>query len=77
MNPDRHTLSIRLLARYTFHMDDVLEAVDRGDGAFAAFVGAADDCYFVVFADRDRADLGMVLVGEVGREEGGGRSERG
>lgn len=38
-------------------MYDVLEAVDGGDFAGAAFVGAADDGDFVVFADGDAADL--------------------
>jgi hypothetical protein len=32
-------------------VDKVFETVDGGDFAFTAFVGAADDCDFVVFAD--------------------------
>lgn len=57
MNPDRYTLPIGLLARDALDVDDVFEAVDGGDGAFAAFVGAAHDGDFVVLADWDRADL--------------------
>ena len=53
MDADGNALAIGFLARYSFNMDDVFEAVDGGDGAFAAFVRAADDGDFVVFADWD------------------------
>jgi hypothetical protein len=36
---------------------DVLETVDRGDLSFTAFVGSTDDGDFVIFSDRDRANL--------------------
>ena len=38
-------------------MDEVFQAIDGGDFAFAAFVGASHDGDFVVFADGDGADL--------------------
>ena len=54
---DLHALAVALLARDTLDVDDVFEAVDGGDFALAAFVRAALDDYFVVFADGDCADL--------------------
>ena len=57
MHPDRYALPIRLLARDALDVYHIFESVDGGDGAFAAFVRAAYDSYFVVFADGDRADL--------------------
>jgi hypothetical protein len=38
-------------------VDEVFQAVNGGDFAFAAFVGASDNGDFVVFADGDGADL--------------------
>lgn len=38
-------------------MDHVLETIDRGDFAVAAFVGAAYNRDFIIFADRDGFDL--------------------
>lgn len=38
-------------------MDDIFEAIDGGDFAGFAFVAAADDEDFVVFANGDCADL--------------------
>lgn len=38
-------------------MDDIFETIDGGDFAIAAFVGPSDDSDFVIFADRDGADL--------------------
>ena len=52
-----YTLAVALLARHALDVHDVLEAVDGGDFALAAFVAAALDDYFVVFPDRDCADL--------------------
>lgn len=50
-------------------MDNVFEAVYAGDFAFTAFIGAAGDDHFVVFADGDGADLrgegGLVVSSEV------------
>ena len=56
-NANRHALAVALLAGDTLHVDDVFEAVDGDDFALAAFVGAALDDDFVVFADGDCADL--------------------
>ena len=53
MDTDRYALPVRLLAVHTFDANEVFEAVDGGDFAFAALVGAAHDGYFVVFADGD------------------------
>ena len=50
-------MAVGLLARDTLDVDDVLEAVDRGDLALAALVGAALDDDLVVFADGNCADL--------------------
>lgn len=38
-------------------MDDILEPVDRRNLALTAFVRAAGDEDFVIFANGDRADL--------------------
>ena len=57
MDANGNALAIGFLARYSLDVDDVFEAVDGGDGAFTAFVRAADYGDFVVFADWDRADL--------------------
>ena len=40
-------------------MDEVLQAIDGDDLAFAAFIRAPDNGDFVVFADGDGADLNM------------------
>ena len=53
MDTDGNALAIGFLARYSLDVDDVFEAVDGGDGAFAAFVRTADYGDFVVFADWD------------------------
>jgi len=49
----RYTLPIALLACDALNVDDVFQTVDRDDFAFAAFVRAARDDYFVVFANGD------------------------
>ena len=54
---ERHALTIALLARDPFHMDDIFKAVDGSDFALATFVAAAHDNDFVVFAEGDRRDL--------------------
>lgn len=46
-----------LLAGDALDVDDVLEAVDGGDLALAALVGATDDGDLVVLADGDGANL--------------------
>ena len=56
-NTDGHALAVGLLTRDALDVDDVLEAVDGGDLALAALVGATLDDNLVVFADGDRADL--------------------
>ena len=56
-NADRDALAVALLAGDTLDVDDVLEAVDGGDLAFAAFVAATLDDYLVVLADGNCADL--------------------
>lgn len=43
-------------------MNDVFEAVDGGDFAGFAFVAAADDGNFIVFANGDCADLTLDKV---------------
>jgi hypothetical protein len=53
MHAQRDGLAVRLLAGDSLDVDEVLEAVDGGDFAFAALVGAADDGDLVVFADGD------------------------
>lgn len=60
-----------LVAGDALDVDNVFEAVDRGDLALAALVGAADDGDLVVLADGDRADLLMRLLGEGKGEDGG------
>jgi hypothetical protein len=57
VHANRDRLPIALLAAHALDVDEVLEAVDGGDFAFAALVGAADDGDFVVFADGDGSDL--------------------
>ena len=73
MHSDLHALPVRLLACDSFDMHHVFESVDRGNGAFTAFVRAAYDGDFVVFADGDGADLGfgegVVLAFETREEE--------
>ena len=56
-NPDGHALTIALLAGDALDVDDVFEAVDGDDLAFAALVGATFDDHFVVFAEGQGADL--------------------
>lgn len=46
-----------LVAGDALDVDDVLEAVDGGDLALGALVGATDDGDLVVLADGDGADL--------------------
>ena len=53
VDSNRDALPIGFLTRYTLDMDDVFEAVDGGYGAISAFVGAANNSHFVVFADWD------------------------
>ena len=52
-----YRLAVALLAGDSLDMDKVFQTVDGDDLAFAAFVRAAFDDYFVVFADGDCADL--------------------
>lgn len=60
---DGNTLAVTLLTGDALDVDDVFEAVDGDDFAFAAFVAAAFDDYFVVFADGQRADLDVHVLG--------------
>lgn len=53
MDPQRDGLPVGFFAHDPLDMDDIFEAVDGGDFATAALVGAADDGDFVVFADGD------------------------
>ena len=53
VDADGNRLPIDLFPRNSLNVDDVFEAVYGGDLTLAAFVGAAGDGYFVVFADRD------------------------
>ena len=54
---DWRTRPIRLLFRDSFNVDNVFKTVDGGNLAIAAFVAATDYGYFVVFANRDGANL--------------------
>lgn len=54
---DGDRLAVGLLAGDTLDLDEILEAVDGGDLALTALVGAADDGDFVVLADGDGSDL--------------------
>ncbi|KAI5293398.1 hypothetical protein KEM52_005582 [Ascosphaera acerosa] len=63
VDAERDGLAVALLADEALDVHDVLEAVDGGDLALAALVGAAADEHLVVLADGHRADL-------KGREEG-------
>lgn len=56
-NPDWRTRPIRLLSRDSFNVDNVFETVDGGDLAIAAFMPATDYGNFIVFANRDGANL--------------------
>lgn len=67
---DGDGLAVGLLAGDTLDVDDVFEAVDAGDLALAALVGATLDDDLVVLADWEGADLMMGLVR--GRGEGAG-----
>jgi hypothetical protein len=53
VDTDGDGLAVRLLLDDTLDVDNVLETVDGGDLAFAAFVGASYDKDFIVFSDRD------------------------
>jgi hypothetical protein len=54
---DGDGLAVGLLAGDALNVNDVLEAVHRGDLALTALVGAALDDDLVVLADGDGADL--------------------
>lgn len=71
MDAEGDGLARGLVAGDALDVDDVFEAVDGGDLALAALVGAADDGDLVVLADGDRADLLMRLLGEGKGEDGG------
>ena len=57
VDADRDALAVGLVAGDTLDVDDILEAIDRGDLALAALEGAADDLDFVVLPDRDTSNL--------------------
>ena len=42
-------------------MDDILEAVDRGDLSLASLAGSADNENLIILSDWDRADLIRLL----------------
>jgi hypothetical protein len=58
VDAQRDGLAVGLVAGDALDVDDVLEAVDGGDLALTALVGATDDGDLVVLADGDAADLG-------------------
>ncbi len=65
-----HGLAGDLVAGDALDVDDVFHAVDGGDLALTALVGAAGDKDLVVLADGDAADLLYASVlGGLGREE--------
>lgn len=53
-----------LIAGDALNVDDVFEAVDRGDLALTALVGATDNGDLVVLADGDAADLFAAQVSQ-------------
>ena len=57
MNPERHRLAVGFFPHDALDVHDEFETVDGYDFAFAAFVGAARDHDFIVFADGDRTNL--------------------
>ena len=57
MDAEGHALAASLVAGNTLDVDDVFEAVDRGDLALLVLVEAADDRDLVVLADGDAPDL--------------------
>jgi hypothetical protein len=61
-DPDGGGLSIDFFLCHALNVDDPFFSVDRGYTAFAAFEGSAGDEHFVVFADRDGADLTSVTI---------------
>jgi len=50
-------LTVGLFAGDTLDVNEVLEAVDRGDLALLALVGTTDDGDFVILANGKSADL--------------------
>ena len=54
---NRDALAVALLPGNALDVDEVFQAVDGGNLAFAAFVRSAFDDHFVVFAERQGADL--------------------
>ena len=52
-DPDRSTCAVDFFFCDAFDVDDPFFTVDGGDAAFAAFVAAAGDEDFVVFAEGD------------------------
>lgn len=61
VDADGHSLTGGLLAGDTLDMDDVLEAVHRGDLALLVLVGAANDLDLVALADGDAPDLQRLI----------------
>lgn len=57
MNAQWDCVAVGLLARHTVDVDEILEAVDRRDLAFAALVGASSDGDDVILANWNGADL--------------------
>ena len=57
---DGDALAVALLAGDSLDVHDVFEAVDGEDFALAAFVAAAFDHDFVVFAEGECADLEVI-----------------
>lgn len=56
-------MPVGLFSHDPLNVHDVFKAVDGYDFAFAAFVGAARDHDFVIFADGDGADLQCLKEG--------------
>jgi hypothetical protein len=57
VDAEGHGLAGGLVAGDTLNVDDVFEAVHRGDLALLVLVEAADNGDLVVLADGDAADL--------------------
>ena len=60
MNAHGDGLAGGLVLGDTLDVDDIFKTVHGGDLSFTALVGASDNKDFIVFADRDRSDLGCI-----------------
>jgi hypothetical protein len=69
VDTDGDGLTVGLVLDDTLDVDDVFEAVDRGDLAFATLVEATNNSDLVVLSDRNGSNLKIGLEGVVRRNE--------